>query len=97
MDKFDRIQQLHRLFLKHHFPIPLGKIAQALECTSKTAKHAIDLLRDQLQAPLIYHPDTKGWQYDNTADAFELPGLWPRRNFTNTQQHGRRFTAAQAA
>jgi proteasome accessory factor C len=84
MDKFDRIQQLHRLFLKHHFPIPLGKIAQALECTSKTAKHAIDLLRDQLQAPLIYHPDTKGWQYDKTADAFELPGLW----LTADELHG---------
>jgi proteasome accessory factor C len=76
MDKFDRIQQLHRLLCSHRYPIAISKISEKLECTNKTSKIAIDLLRDQLHAPLVYCPQSKGWQYDNDADAFELPGLW---------------------
>ena len=64
MDKFDRIQQLHRLLVSHRYPVPISTIAEKLECTTKTAKAAIDILRDQLRAPLHYYPDRKGWQYD---------------------------------
>lgn len=80
MDKFDRIQQLHRFFISHRFPIPIHKIAEELECTNKTAKNAINILLDHVHAPLIYDKETKGWHYDKNADTFELPGLWLTSN-----------------
>jgi len=76
MDKLDKIQRLHRLFRSHRYPIPMAKIAEELECTKKTAKTVVELLRDQLNAPLLYSEETRAWYYDKNADAFELPGLW---------------------
>lgn len=76
MDKFDRIQQLHRILISRRYPIPIADIASRLECTNKTARNAIDLLRDQLLAPLRYDESTRGWFYDHNSEAFELPGLW---------------------
>jgi proteasome accessory factor C len=84
VDKFDRIQQLHRLLRSNYYPTPINKIAEKLECTNKTAKIAIDLLRDQLHAPLVYCQQTKGWMYEKDAEAFELPGLW----LTADELHG---------
>jgi predicted DNA-binding transcriptional regulator YafY len=76
MDKFDRIQQLHRIFCSHRYPVTINTLADLLECTAKTVKAAIDTLRDHLNAPLIYDETKKGWSYDGNADSFELPGLW---------------------
>jgi CRISPR-associated protein Csy1 len=76
VDNFDRIQHLHRLLLSHCYPVPINKIAEILDCTRKTAKIAIDLLRDQLHAPIMYCQQSKGWLYKKNAEVFELPGLW---------------------
>lgn len=76
MDKFDRIQQLHRILKSNYYPVRISQLADELECTNKTAKAAIDSLRDHLNAPIVYDNDLKGWQYDKQADGFELPGLW---------------------
>lgn len=80
MDKFDKVQQLHRLFCSHRFPIPISQLAEKLECSKRTAKTHVDILRDILNAPLCYNSETKGWHYDNNADKFELPGLWLTAN-----------------
>lgn len=85
MDKFDRIQLLHRIFTRHSYPVSISKLAEELECSARTVKVAIDLLRDQLQAPLEYYPEQKGWQYDESgSDKFELPGIW----LTSNELHG---------
>ena len=76
MDKFDRFQLLHRIFRSHQRPIPLAILAEKLECSQKTVKRAIDAMRDYLEAPLTYYPEQNGWQYDETAGLYELPGLW---------------------
>lgn len=76
MEKIDKIQQLHRLFTSHRYPIPIRVIAEKLECSHKTAKGYINILRDYLHAPLIYEQPSKGWHYDKSAEKFELPGLW---------------------
>ncbi|MBA52820.1 MAG: transcriptional regulator [Pseudomonadales bacterium] len=76
MDKFDRFQLLHRLFRSHRRPIPLSILAEKLECSQKTVKRAIDAMRDYLDAPLTYYPEQNGWQYDENAGLYELPGLW---------------------
>ena len=76
MDKFDRFQQLHRLFRSHQRPIPLSVLAEKLECSQKTVKRAIDAMRDYLDAPLHYCREQNGWQYDEKEGRYELPGLW---------------------
>lgn len=77
MDKFDRIQQLHRIFSSRRTPVPLSTLAESLECSEKTAQRAIDTLRDHTHAPLEYDRELKGWYYNLKGnDKFELPGLW---------------------
>lgn len=76
MDKFDRIQHLHRLFRSHRHPVPLSKLAERMECTERTVRRTIETMQDQLLAPIEYQQG-KGWHYLEQEDArFELPGLW---------------------
>jgi len=77
MDKFDRIQQLHRLFISRSTTISLAELAEKLECSQKTVLRGIDTLRDYVQAPLEYCKETKGWHYaGQESQHYELPGLW---------------------
>lgn len=77
MDKFDRFQQLHRIFSSRRRPVAIVTIAEKLECTPKHAKKLVHQLRDYWQAPLEYSETEKGWYYDlKQGDKFELPGLW---------------------
>jgi predicted DNA-binding transcriptional regulator YafY len=77
MDKFDRIQRLHRQFKTHHYPIPLKQLAERLECSTKTVQRDIDLLRYTINAPVMHCDAPEGWHYQPQAgDAYELPGLW---------------------
>ncbi len=76
MDKFDRIQQLHRIFRARRLPVPLRVLEEELACSGITVKRAIDSLRDDLRAPLEYDEARKGWWYVEDQDKFELPGLW---------------------
>ena len=77
MDKFDRIQQLHRIFTAHRRPVPLRTIAERLECTERNARRIIETMQNLLDAPIEYSREHNGWQYLDTPDnRFELPGLW---------------------
>lgn len=77
MDKFDRIQRVHRIFSSHRRPVALAKIADRMECSPKTVQRTIDQLRDHLGAPIEYCPEAKGWHYvHEPGQLFELPGLW---------------------
>jgi proteasome accessory factor C len=77
VDKFDRMQQLHRLFSARRTPIRISELAEKLECSEKTVYRAIQNLRDYVQAPLLDSPDRQGWYYDlKGEEKFELPGLW---------------------
>jgi proteasome accessory factor C len=77
MDKFDRFQMVHRMFTSHRRPIPLAKIAERMECSSKTVQRTLEQMRDFLGAPIEYFPEEKGWQYkQNPGELFQLPGLW---------------------
>lgn len=85
MDKFDRFQQLHRLFVSRKKPVPMPVIAEKLECSESTAKRLVHQLRDYWQAPLQYSREANGWYYDSKhKDSFELPGLW----LTAQELHG---------
>ena len=77
MDKFDRIQQLHRIFAGRSVPITVRELSEKLECSEKTVKRSLDTLRDYSQAPLEYNSSARGWRYNpSEKDRFELPGLW---------------------
>ena len=47
MDKFDRIQQLHRILRSPHLPVPLKTLAERMECT---VKRTIETMQLQLDA-----------------------------------------------
>ncbi len=76
MEKLDRIQQLHQLFSSHRQPQSLRALAQRMECSPKTVRRLIDLLRDFFNAP-IEPFGNKGWGYVVEPDEHvQLPGLW---------------------
>ena len=77
MDKFDRIQRLHRMFRSHRNPVPLKLLASRLECSEKTVKRSMDTMREQLGAPIEFFAEKNGWHYNDTESSlYELPGLW---------------------
>jgi proteasome accessory factor C len=81
LDKFDRFQLLHRHFRSHRQPVPISRLAELLECSEKTVKRSMEQMRDYLGAPIEYFSEQRGWQYSgwgqpDTADLYELPGLW---------------------
>lgn len=76
MDKFDRIQQLHRIFSEHRYPLTCEQLAQRLECSTKTVQRSIELMLNHLNAPLISTNTPKAWQYQPQSNSYELPGLW---------------------
>ncbi|MEN8168729.1 MAG: YafY family protein [Pseudomonadota bacterium] len=70
-----RIYQLHHLF-KCGPPVGLKQLMERFEVSKATIKRDIDLLRDQLGAPLVYDREVNGYHYERDAPEFELPGLW---------------------
>lgn len=76
MDKLDRIQQLHQIFVTHKHPLKLRVLAEKLECTEKTVRRHIDALQDLVSAPVEY-VEPHGWCYRiKPGENFQLPGLW---------------------
>jgi proteasome accessory factor C len=77
MDKFDRIFQLHTLLHSTRFPVALETINTELECSERTSRRVIALLRDYLGAPIEYSRERNGYYYaQNEQSLYELPGLW---------------------
>jgi proteasome accessory factor C len=78
MDKFDRIFQLHAILAARKTPISLEDLTARLECSKSTLYRAIAVLKDTLQAPVVFDSEIGGFRYadGHSAPAFELPGLW---------------------
>lgn len=78
MDKFDRIFQLHAILSSRRTAIPLEDLTARLECSKSTLHRAINALKDNLNAPVVFDTEAGGYKYDRTGagDAYELPGLW---------------------
>jgi proteasome accessory factor C len=81
MDKFDRIFQLHAILVARRTPIPLADLMTRLECSKSTLLRAINTLKNQLNAPVVFDAAAGGYKYGNPeGHAFELPGLWFNAN-----------------
>jgi proteasome accessory factor C len=78
MDKFDRIFELHRILSARRTPIALENLLAKLECSRPTLFRVIALMKDRLNAPIVYDAQRGGYHYDRSAgtERFELPGLW---------------------
>lgn len=77
MDHVERIFYLHRLLSDARYPIPRRKLEEKLECSEKTARRALEFLRDRLGAPLEYDQALNGWYYHSDKQAiYQLPGMW---------------------
>ena len=77
MDKFNRIWQLHKELSSRRFPIKIVDLAEQLECSEKTVSRTLKQMQLELNAPLEYVPEARGWRYStDQQDQFELPGLW---------------------
>lgn len=75
MDKFDRIYLLDGLFKSHQYPISIHSIMDELQCSRATTHRLLNLLRDQLFAPL--ESNQHGYYYlAEQSGQYELPGLW---------------------
>lgn len=71
----NRIYQLHRL-LRGGGGRSLQQLVDDFEVSKATIKRDLELMRDQLGAPILYDRNTNRYRYDESRPAFELPGLW---------------------
>lgn len=78
MDKFDRIFQLHTILTSRRTAIPLEDLMARLECSKSTLHRAMNALKDNLNAPVVFDADAGGYMYAKNArgETYELPGLW---------------------
>lgn len=79
MDKFDRIQLLHRIFKSKKGVVSNVELAQQLECSPKTVQRSIEQMRDYLNAPIEYDRDRHDFlRLDMIVDAEHFPpaGAW---------------------
>ncbi len=75
MNRAERIYRLHGL-LKSRRPVPMQRLREELLASRATVVRDLGYLRDFMGAPIVYHREANGYQYDPEAPAFELPGLW---------------------
>ncbi|BCT92079.1 transcriptional regulator [Lysobacter helvus] len=76
MDRYERINALHRLLKAARYPVTVARLQEELGCSRATAYRDLAFLRDGLMAPVIGDGEA-GFRYDAAEnDRFELPGLW---------------------
>lgn len=78
MDRYERILTLHRLLKSAHYPVPLPRLMEELECSRATLYRDVAFLRDALGAPIeSAGGEQAAFRYTaGEAERFELPGLW---------------------
>lgn len=79
MPNFERIYALHQCLRSRRHPASTDQLMAELECSRSTLQRTLAELRDHLRAPILNVPG-RGYFYDRTAERFELPGLWFRRD-----------------
>jgi biotin operon repressor len=63
MDKFDRIFRLHTILASRKTPISLEDLMAKLECSKSTLHRAVNALKDNLHAPVIFDAQGGGYRY----------------------------------
>ena len=77
MDRYERINLLHRSLRLARYPVPAQRLMDELQCSRATVYRDVAFLRDVLGAPVETSEEPAGFRYDAAeAERFELPGLW---------------------
>ena len=77
MDKFSRIYKLHQVLKISRHKVSTGKLEQELECSERTVRRIVDVMRLYFDAPIETDRENGGYFYDQkNKDSFELPGVW---------------------
>jgi len=78
MDRYERINTLHRILKSARYPVPFARLRDELGCSRATLYRDVAFLRDALGAPIESGDgDESSFRYaENEAERFELPGLW---------------------
>lgn len=76
MDRYERINALHRILKSARYPVTVPRLQDELGCSRATVYRDLAFLRDALMAPVVGDGEA-GFRYDShDGDRFELPGLW---------------------
>lgn len=80
MDRTERFHLIDQM-LSCHQVVSRQKFLDTLEISPATFKRDLEYLRDRLGAPIIWHRELRGYQYQQQKDLnrgkpFQLPGLW---------------------
>ncbi len=73
MSQFVRIFDINRL-LRRKRPPSKHELLDTLQVSEASLKRDLDLMRDQLHAPIVWDREANGYRYD--PPDFDLPGLW---------------------
>lgn len=85
MSQTERLYKIEQL-LRSKRSVPIGEFLRALEVSRPTFRRDLDLLRDRLNAPIVYDYHLRGYRFGDTetgAARHELPGLW----FSSSEIH----------
>lgn len=76
MDRYERINALHRILKSARYPVTVPRLQDELGCSRATVYRDLAFLRDALMAP-VEGDGESGFRYEaDESDRFELPGLW---------------------
>ncbi len=76
MDRYERINALHRILKSARYPVTVPRLQEELGCSRATVYRDLAFLRDALMAPVVGDGEA-GFRYESgEAGRFELPGLW---------------------
>ena len=76
MDRYERINALHRLLKSARYPVTVARLQEELGCSRATVYRDLAFLRDALMAP-VEGDGEAGFRYQSDEnERFELPGLW---------------------
>lgn len=76
MDRYERINALHRTLKGAHRPVTVARLQDVLGCSRATVYRDLAFLRDALMAP-VEGDGEAGFRYAaGESERFELPGLW---------------------
>lgn len=76
MDRYERINALHRILKAARYPVTVPRLQEELDCSRATVYRDLAFLRDALMAP-VEGDGEAGFRYQAAeSERFELPGLW---------------------
>ncbi len=77
MDRTERFYRIERL-IRTRRAVPASTFMEELGVSLATFKRDVQYMRDRLNAPIVWDPDSRGYRFAEPEEGpvYELPGLW---------------------